>query len=1136
MNALWTLGGLTHSTLATLVPAVGQRPSWHLVREGRSGQTALLQHWAQRPSPRDLDRLKHQFLHVHQEGGRHDIMTSSFGCSDTQAWFLQPLEGTPLGDSWGELDAVGRRHVMDILSRLQAEAVPRAWFAEAITHHAGRLRVPRALGEAPRPLSELSDSLVTLPAGSGTGAWSRTPELGEEVPVPLRGRQKEATYLKTLMVGLAAPVPMERLVMIQGETGLGHRELVRWSSAVAQSEGIWTIHLPLFGQETAGRLLGRLLSELLQGIEADVYATLPEATRILARRVESFATIRGGRRPAEETLPVESEELQAALKALRFAHEHHPRLIVVSGLNEAPVEVLDLLRDLAIGSNLAWLFAVRAATLTGPLKAFAGSLRVSAHLATLQLNRIEDVDLLATAGDILGSHEVPLATLEGLVQASLGNRGLLATLLERAQQQGSLSWVGDRWVWPGDPLDLPTDPGNLGSEILQGRLARLRTPSLAALRFLALAETPLPTSILGAALGLAGDPLDEALEAPTRLRLALVQDGQVSLADRRVQDLLLVDLPQADLQRMARALLKAQDHAPQAPSLPSVKLLALVLDEATARARVLAALELPPPSPLAAEAFVHQAMALSPGGPERARLWEFLADAWSAATTRGRIPGGSLRGQSCWDLALDALELARAAQQEEVDAIDLSDRTRVLRKQALLHLRLGRAREAGTILHEAAELLQEHPLHPEQARLCRVVGLLRCHEGSLPKALKAYEEGLHLVAAWEGPESRQDQAALLLASGTALGHKGQLQRGIQTLQSGLRILEQLPAPFLQVQILVELAFQHTVQGSIDPAHACLGEAFHIARLQDDLELSARCHYAVGVLRSLEDSLESSLHHLNRAQDRASQIGDLLGAGKAAMWTARTLSQLGDRVGVDLLLLRHFGERPLDLPPLERGDLSFIQGDIDAAADGWFSAAHHFAKAATTFASAGFLWRERLARLRQVQAMAQIPGGPTLQEAWGLLEQLKAPVEGSGSRYLEMEWHRAHGHLLALTSPTDTVVHESLEAWGQALAIARSLGHLGIILGACVESAAVLLARGERLGARSHLQEAMSTFQAIWSQTPLHHGMGLQGRPDIHRLQRVMETAGMPFTLPEREEPLADWTPTQTHYRVAVEAP
>ena len=39
-------------------------------------------------------------------------------------------------------------------------------------------------------------------------------------------------------------------------------------------------------------------------------------------------------------------------------------------------------------------------------------------------------------------------------------------------------------------------------------------------------------------------------------------------------------------------------------------------------------------------------------------------------------------------------------------------------------------------------------------------------------------------------------------------------------------------------------------------------------------------------------------------------------------------------------------------------------------------------------------------------------------------------------------------------------------------------------------------------------------------------MPFLGRPDIHRFKEVVETTGLRFTLPERVEPLADWTPTQ----------
>ena len=137
------------------------------------------------------------------------------------------------------------------------------------------------------------------------------------------------------------------------------------------------------------------------------------------------------------------------------------------------------------------------------------------------------------------------------------------------------------------------------------------------------------------------------------------------------------------------------------------------------------------------------------------------------------------------------------------------------------------------------------------------------------------------------------------------------------------------------------------------------------------------------------------------------------------------------------------------------------------------------------------------------------------------------MEGSGSRWLELEWCRAHALLLLTTTgDEETVAVESLMALGEMSAASRELGFPALALEASVLGAAQLLQRGERLGARAKLQDAFSSFQELWTQVPDAHEMPFLGRQDIHRFKETVQAAGLRFTLPERTEPLADWTPTQ----------
>ena len=104
--------------------------------------------------------------------------------------------------------------------------------------------------------------------------------------------------------------------------------------------------------------------------------------------------------------------------------------------------------------------------------------------------------------------------------------------------------------------------------------------------------------------------------------------------------------------------------------------------------------------------------------------------------------------------------------------------------------------------------------------------------------------------------------------------------------------------------------------------------------------------------------------------------------------------------------------------------------------------------------------------------------------------------------------------------------ESLTALGAMLAAAREMRFPAEVLEASALGAVQLLRRGESLGARSRLQDAFSCFQELWSKVPESEEMAFLGRPDIHQFKEAVEAVGLRFTIPERVDALADWTPTQ----------
>jgi tetratricopeptide (TPR) repeat protein len=1130
MNRGWSLAGRDYA----LVEPLGQEEGleWHLVRDERDGSRHLLELRSPRPRERELDRLKPAFLQRFTEARAEDPLECHFGVSDRQAWFLQALSGTPLSELWPELGPRPRRRFLDALRELCATLPRRVLFPQTLGILPGRMFVPRALGEEPLPFEALERDLLALDPGPDdeTWAWEQPPELSLSVAHALRGRAQEMTVLKTLAYGLTAPLPMERIVVLHGEAGLGLDSLSRWMAAAAESEGIWVTRVWAQPDLLPGPFISQLLGELIQGIEADFYAANAEAVRRLSQRIPSFAFLRGGRRVLEGGAPLEPEELQAALAALRFAHRRNPRLIQVLALERASQELLNLLRSLVLEGDLPWLFTYGVTSPSSPLKSFLGHLRTDPNSAVIQLNRLEDGDVRAMAEDILGTHQVPDPILQQICQASLGNPALLAHILERCQQDGSLTWRPRGWDWKaGAPPDLEVHE-DLVSQILIGRLKRLKPATRTLVRCLSLADQAVALGCLRQASGLAGEPFEEALATLVGFRLVDARDGTARLRDARVQDMVLAETLPAELTRCAQALLRALEGEPS-PALPPVRLLSVALDPRAALDHLLLAIQAPPPAPMEAERVVRQAMKLEATEAQRAHLWEFLADAWAAGTTRSRIPEGGYGDRSPWERALDALSLAQGAAEgglSEPDHLDFL--VRLLRKRACLELRLGRTGEAHRSLLAASHLLADHPLHPEQVRLHWAYGRIHTLEGRPAEAMRAIQEGLRLAESAQDRMGRLDQIALLLDLGALQGQKSRFKQAVQTLQEAqLRLQQDLEARH-QVQSHLHLAEIHMALGQPDQTYVQLRDALQGSRVQDDLELTALCHFSMGKLHSIAQSLDMALAHLDRAHACSARLGDRPARALAALWKARTVAALGDPMQADLLMVQALAEAPIHPSAQDLGDQAYLQAEIAGFARNWRAAAQLFGKAVACFEGSGLVWREYRARLRRVQALAQVDPA---EEAWVQLEGMKAPVEGSGSRWLELEWHRAHGLLLKALEPGRAVDLQSLDAWNQVLAAARALRFHALVIEGSVEAADLLLRRGEPLGARTCLAEAATTFQLLWSRVPVEYGMTFQGRPDIHRFRLVLEAAGLPFTLPERSDPLADWNPTQTPIRMTI---
>jgi len=1121
------LGAHTYAEVAAL-PSGGGRPActFAVVRRDADGRRSLLQCWEPRPAERLLDVLRAEFLHRFSQAEPLDPGACHMGFDEDRVWVLQELGGTPLPRLWGEADPEGRE---DLRAALGAAAgtsrVARLFWPEVVGIRPGRILAPRILGGA----APTHPGLPMAPAGEGAPPgprpWRAAPDLGDSARLPTRGRAQELTYLKSLMLGLASGLPMERVVILQGEAGLGHPRLCDWAAAAAESEGLWVSDLEALPAEAGGAFLARLVQDLISGLEAELYAEQPAVARALSGCMPTFAFLRGGRRAEGPGGRVEPAALDAAVAALAFAQGRHPRLLVVRGLEHASQEVHDLVKDLVEASRLPWLLALRGTARAGAVRACTASLRNHPEAALVVLGRLPDPELALVLEDLLGAHALAPDRVQAFVTASLGNPGLLRRLLERAQAEGDLVHEGGRWrPSAGAPAAVGV-PEDLVQELLAGRLLRLDAAALALVRDLALADRPLSLPVLGLALGLDPDGVAEALASAVNAKLAVVEPSGAAVAGAQVRGLILARMPSSERARCARLLLKVLEADAGRPVL-SVPLLSLALEPAEALARVLHALELERPAPEAARRIVTEALALRPDPGQEARLWEALADSLGASMPQGQA--ASEQALEALDRALQALAPAAEAGQAQA--------ARLHRKRGQLAQRLRRFTAAAAALGEAARLLADHPLHPEQPRLHLALGRLQLAQGEHGPGVRSLERGLALTAG-KGPAhgggerdgDPADAAALLLELGQTRAQGALWQGALEALGSARRLLEHAGDRRGLVAVLGHLGTAYQGMGQTVQAGDALKEAFALAAPLDDPELLAGCHLRLGIFRSCQQHGGAALDHLDRALQGFAALGDRAMAAQAQAWKARTAAALGDPVLAELLFLQASGIPAETLTPLETGDRVLLEGELALFKGAWAEARKHFQAAANRFGQAGLVWRERMARIRSLQAEARGPCAPeALTSAWVRLEALKGPVEASGSRWLDAEWHRAHALVLSRSGPGDAVASDALLAWGQVLAGARDLGMPALLMEANTRCARLLLDRGERLGARSRAQDAAAAFRELWAGVPGTFGPAFLARPEVQACRQAAENAGLPFPVPERADPLADWSPTQVN--------
>jgi tetratricopeptide (TPR) repeat protein len=1123
MDQGWRLGAAWYAQVARLplpelMSAPGVGCSWAVVRRDGEGVRCLLQLWEPRPPEKVLDTLREEFLNRFSQSEPLDPGPAHLGFDEGRLWFIQELAGAPLQRLWSQADRTGRQELQGFLREaLGGSRVPRLLMPEVVGLGPGRVMAPRVLGPAPWGMDGLvaileSEAPVPGPGG-GERPWLEAPDLADRSRLPLRGRGRELTYLKSMMIGLGAGIPMERLVILQGEEGLGHDRLCDWAAAAAETEGFQVANLEVYPGERPAGLLERLVQELIGGLEAELYAAHPAVARALSRRMATFGFLRGGRPADYQERKLEQEEIGAAVRAMAFARERKPRLVVIRGLERAAPGVPGLVRDLALASGLPWLLSSRDPGRGTELGSALAALRSSPASATVILDRLDDEHLAEVLEDQLGPHGLSAAMRAEIASASLGNPGLLLKILERAQLKGAILREGGRWAGAGAPLPAVELQEDLVADILVGRLHRLGPASLAAVRFLALAGEPLEPATLGRTLGLDPDAVEEALQAAANAKLVLLDEASARIQGDQVRELAIAGMPPREVPRCAQLLLKVLAEK-GGKTLLAVRLQAFALDRETALAQVLRAIEHERTGPLEAERIVQEALHLRPVALQEASLWEFLADAWGRAKEGDGLTAEGPWDRSPWESALDALNRALQTLGAAEPGCAEEPCARLHRKKSLLEIRLRRLGQAAHSIRRASALLADHPFHPEQPGLRLAQARLHFAQGNQGAGLGALGEGLELLTQKGTQQGHQDQVSLMLELGRAQGQAGQFQGALATLDSLRRLSEHGGDRRMLAEALDALGQVRMAMGRMDAAWECLREALDLARSLDDVDLLAGCNLHLGMFWSCRQILGPAWSCLESSLVRYERMGDRAGATQAQAWQARCLAALGDRGLSELLLMRVAGAGNEGLTPLELGERVFLDAEIAEFRQDWAEARRLHQAAANRFEHAGQAWRERLARLRSLQAEARQPLAAGLTPAWIRLERLKGPVEGADSLWLETEWHRAHALLLGASGPGPAPA-QTLLAWGQVVTGARELKFPALVLEACTRSAELLESLGERMGARSRIQDGLPSFQELGARLPESFVAAFQGRADIHAFRSAAEAAGLPVAGFER---------------------
>ncbi len=799
----------------------------------------------------------------------------------------------------------------------------------------------------------LNDRLASSPAvvrlaPTANRSLARSPERHAQVAarparagdLPFAGRQAE-------LVALQAARPGPRLVLVEGEPGIGKTRLVEEHLGASG-------HLPLVGR---GRELEQSLPyhpfiEALRGLlalpgwpewHAALRIHLPalwwgEISRLLPELGGTGGDLPAAPRPAEESRLWEG--VRQFLASLASIVHPQPIAVFLDDLHWVDTASLNLLGYLVrqpLPHDAIWISASRPPVARSPLATFLQALTREDRLQRLALARLgrEDVELLARQLASTGAQ--PLA--EWLWYSSEGNPFVLSELARHARQNGLLQ-AGS---FSTEALSAgPVVPQTVYS-LIQARLYGL---SDAARRVLDAAvaqgrefEFSVVMRAAGLSEGAALDALDELLAAglvrptqdaapgcyafdhPLTLEVAHREVGE--LRHRRLHRLIAEALEGLYPDRLETLAGQLAWHFAEGDALLRAAPYARQAGEQAAR---LAAWN---------EAIAFYGLALKGlSGAPRLPVLVALADAQVKA---GHFPQASeiLRGalaeaQALADpgsyLQIIQLALARSLmpQARFTEVIEVAqgvcgsgDPNSVITAELLWGTALASEgadlEAAADHLNTAAELWNEHPAG-DLATLAQIrfeMGNVAAQQGDLPRAVASYHLALEAASAAQS-DFAIDQRVLALNNLAYHLHLMGDPSAIEYARAGLALAEEKGIMGMQTYLYSTLGEIALAAGDLQSAERFFSRGLSLAERFSVAERAAGLTANLGLLAAQRGETSLALYRLSTALGQVDALGTRHLAAQVRIWLAPLLpeAEARQRLGEAREIAEHSGRKGL----------------------------------------------------------------------------------------------------------------------------------------------------------------------------------------------------------------------------------